>query len=64
MSMTQLKGVIESASDKINTTLDKLEAASEDEKADIIVNLLSGILKSLAASFQSRCRYQIIISTR
>ena len=42
MSMTQLKGVIESASDRINTTLDKLEAASEDEKADIIVNLLSG----------------------
>ena len=32
MSMTQLKGVIESASDKINTTLDKLEAALRMKK--------------------------------
>ena len=64
MSMTQLKGAIESASDKINTTLDKLEAASEDEKADIIVNLLSGNPEKLGSFFQSRCRYQIIISTR
>ena len=51
MSMTQLKGVIESASDKINTTLDKLESASEDEKADIIVNLLSGNPEKLGSFF-------------
>lgn len=51
MSMTQLKGVIESASDKINATLDKLESASEDEKADIIVNLLSGNPEKLGSFF-------------
>lgn len=51
MSMTQLKGVIESASDKINTTLNRLEAASEDEKADIIVNLLSGNPEKLGSFF-------------
>ena len=51
MSITQLKSIIESASDKINTTLNRLEAASEDEKADIIVNLLSGNPEKLGSFF-------------
>ena len=41
-SMTQLKGVITAADDKIQDTLKKLKEASEDEKMDIIINLLSG----------------------
>lgn len=51
MSMSQLQGIIESASDKINSTLNKLYEASEDEKVEIIMNLLSGDPESLGRFF-------------
>lgn len=51
MSMSQLQGVIESASGKINSTLNKLQSASEDEKVEIIMNLLSGNPESLGKFF-------------
>ena len=51
MSMSQLQGIIESASEKINSTLNKLHEASEDEKVEIIINLLSGDPESLGRFF-------------
>ncbi|WP_455721559.1 YhgE/Pip family protein [Agathobacter sp.] len=51
MSMSQFQGIIESASDKINSTLNKLYEASEDEKVEIIMNLLSGDPESLGRFF-------------
>lgn len=51
MSMSQLQGIIESASEKINSTLNKLYEASEDEKVEIIINLLSGDPESLGRFF-------------
>ena len=50
-SMTQLKGVITAADDKIQDTLTKLKEASEDEKMDIIINLLSGDPEKLSTFF-------------
>ena len=50
-SMTQLKGVITEADDKIQDTLKKLKEASEDEKMDIIINLLSGDPEKLSTFF-------------
>ena len=50
-SMTQLKGVITAADDKIQDTLKKLKEASEDEKMDIIINLLSGDPEKLSTFF-------------
>ncbi len=51
MSMSQLQGIIESTSEKINSTLNKLYEASEDEKVEIIINLLSGDPESLGRFF-------------
>ena len=51
MSMSQLQGIIESTSEKINSTLNKLQEASEDEKVEIIINLLSGDPESLGRFF-------------
>lgn len=51
MSMSQLQGIIESTSEKINSTLNKLHEASEDEKVEIIINLLSGDPESLGRFF-------------
>ena len=50
-SMTQLKGVITAADDKIQNTLTKLKEASEDEKMNIIINLLSGDPEKLSTFF-------------
>ena len=50
-SMTQLKGVITAADDKIQDTLTKLKEASEDEKMNIIINLLSGDPEKLSTFF-------------
>ena len=51
MSMSQLQGIIGSTSEKINSTLNKLHEASEDEKVEIIINLLSGDPESLGRFF-------------
>lgn len=51
MSMTQLQQVVDSASTKINETLEKLESASEDEKVEILINLLAGNPESLGEFF-------------
>ncbi len=51
MSMSQLQGIIQSASDKINSTLNKLQDASEDEKVQIIINLMSGDPQKLGEFF-------------
>jgi putative membrane protein len=51
MSMSQLQEIIRSTSGKLTTVIDRIDAASDSEAMDIILNLLAGDPETLGSYF-------------